>query len=320
MPLLANINVGSNPNDGTGSSLRDSFIIINENFQFIESFFPNTSNIALVANVTSTGVSTFNTLTANSITGPVTGNVTGNVSGTLLGNVIGSTVSAATIGNTGASIVGTLSTAAQTNITSVGTLTGLTLSGNLNGTSINASTVGNLGTNLVGATVSAASVGNTGTILTGTIGSASESQPNITQVGTLSNLTISGNLNMGFQQTIAGNRLNIHSLTHITRTSLTGFGTNVTAIPINFASNISQYAAVQANANVTVTYSNIADGYDVYLGVKNTSGGTIYASLPSDTNNKGSNLIPIGTGVTASFTFHTFDATTANVIVSIVNN
>lgn len=317
MPLLANINVGASPNDGTGDSIRDSFIIVNQNFQFVESFFPNTSNIALVANITSTGVSTFNTLTANSITGPVTGNVTG----TLTGNVVGTTVSAATIGNAGASIVGNLTTAAQTGITSVGTLTGLTLSGNLNGTAINASTVGNLGTNFVGATVSAATIGNTGTALIGTISTASESQPNITQVGTLSNLTISGNLNMAFQQTIVANRLNIQSLTHITRTSLTALAANSTPnVAINFAPNTSQIGAIQANANISITYANIADGYEFYLGVRNTAVSTVYAELPNSNNNKGTNLIPISTGTVASFTFRTFDTTAGNVIVSVINS
>ena len=42
---------------------------------------------------------------------------------------VGGTISAPTIGNTGATLTGTLSTASQTNITSVGTLTGLTVSG-----------------------------------------------------------------------------------------------------------------------------------------------------------------------------------------------
>lgn len=47
--------------------------------------------------------------------------------------ITASTVSAGTIGNSGATLTGTLSTAAQTNITSVGTLTSLTLSGTITG-------------------------------------------------------------------------------------------------------------------------------------------------------------------------------------------
>ena len=65
MALLPNINVGSSPNDGTGSSLRDAFIIVNENFQLIEAFFPNSSVANLVANIESTGTSVFNIANAN---------------------------------------------------------------------------------------------------------------------------------------------------------------------------------------------------------------------------------------------------------------
>ena len=65
MALLPNINVGTSPNDGTGSSLRDAFTIVNENFQFIEAFFPNSSVSNLVANITSTGTSVFNTANVN---------------------------------------------------------------------------------------------------------------------------------------------------------------------------------------------------------------------------------------------------------------
>jgi hypothetical protein len=56
MALLPNINVGSSPNDGTGSSLRDAFTIVNENFQLIEAFFPNSDVANLTANITSTGI------------------------------------------------------------------------------------------------------------------------------------------------------------------------------------------------------------------------------------------------------------------------
>ena len=82
MPLLANINVGSAPNDGTGANLRSAFITVNENFQFIETFFPNTDVANLTANITSAG----STITATGTTsytynglaqGPATSTVTG---------------------------------------------------------------------------------------------------------------------------------------------------------------------------------------------------------------------------------------------------
>jgi len=81
MALLPNINVGSSSNDGTGSSLRDAFTIVNENFQFIEAFFPNSSVANLVANIESTGTSVFNianvdVLNVNTISSYTTTNIT----------------------------------------------------------------------------------------------------------------------------------------------------------------------------------------------------------------------------------------------------
>jgi hypothetical protein len=58
--------------------------------------------------------------------------------------ITASTVSAGTIGNSGATLTGTLSTAAQPNITSVGTLTSLTTSGNLSVPAASLITGGNI--------------------------------------------------------------------------------------------------------------------------------------------------------------------------------
>jgi len=98
------------------------------------------------------------------------------------------TVQAGTIGNSGAVLYGTLnsSSASQTNITAVGTLGSLTVSGttNLQGTT-NGATIN--ATTLQGGTI-----GNSGAVLYGTLNSASAAQTNITSVGTLSGLTVSG--------------------------------------------------------------------------------------------------------------------------------
>lgn len=68
MTILANVNVGTTPNDGTGDSLRDSFITINENFQQITEIYPNVDVARITANITSTGTSTFNAVSTNTIT------------------------------------------------------------------------------------------------------------------------------------------------------------------------------------------------------------------------------------------------------------
>jgi hypothetical protein len=82
-----------------------------------------------VGAVTSSG-----TVIASTVTAATIGNSGATVTGssfTASGTVIAATVNAATIGNSGATLTGNISTAAQTNITSVGTLTGLTVSGTI---------------------------------------------------------------------------------------------------------------------------------------------------------------------------------------------
>jgi cytoskeletal protein CcmA (bactofilin family) len=104
MALLPNINVGTSPNDGTGDSIRDAFTIVNENFQLIEAFFPNSNVTNLSANLTSTGISTFNRIDANLIY-------------------------SSTVGNAGTLYYGNIATVDQPNITSLGNLTSLQAQG-----------------------------------------------------------------------------------------------------------------------------------------------------------------------------------------------
>ena len=294
MPLLANINVGSSPNDGTGDSIRDSFIIVNENFQFVESFFPNTSVISLTANITSTGNSAFNNIT---ITGTTTSS--GNISANYLsGNGSQLTSVAATTSGTATFVTGN----AQANITSVGTLTSLNLTGDLTGSN-----------------VSAGIIGNTGSVLVGTLTTAT--QPNITLVGNLTNITVAGgNITViGSNRYLVGSRLTIGTVVAIQRNGGADFNSNLTAVTIDFGANNSQLRGIAANANVAITYNNLDFGlrYDLYI--KNRSGSTIYATLPNDNNNKASNVIPITTGITALFVVQTFDSNSANVVTTITN-
>ena len=83
------------------------------------------------------------------------------------------------------------------------TFTTATVNGTLYAATVNAGTIGNSGATFSGTSInltgnasvnaiSAYQVGNTNTILEGTIGSATPSQPNITSVGTLTSLTVSG--------------------------------------------------------------------------------------------------------------------------------
>jgi hypothetical protein len=172
-------------------------------------------NITSVGTLTSLGVSgniTAANITAN--TGVFTGNGNGlssiqgaNVTGAVAyattansvagGNVTG-TVGFATSA-TSATTAGTVTTAAQPNITSVGTLTAVNSSGNVTAPNVVANTGAFYGaaTGLTG--IPAANV--TGTLSVNTTGySATVStaaQPNITSVGTLSSLSVTGNTSSG---------------------------------------------------------------------------------------------------------------------------
>lgn len=295
MPLLANINVGSSPNDGTGDSIRNSFIIVNENFQFVESFFPNTGNIGLTANITSTGNSAFNNLT---ITGTTTssGNISANY---VFGNGSQLTSVAATTSDTATFVTGN----AQANITSVGTLTSINLTGNLTGSNISAGIIGNTGSSLVG------------TLTTPT-------QTNITSVGTLSSLTTSGNINFG---NLTGSSLFnsvISNVFVISQSVDNQFTTNSGATSnVRFATNRSNFNSMAVNANVTFLYpSPITSGIIKTVHVKNISGATRYIILPNSNNNKGANTIPVSNGTVATFTFVPYDTSEANVAATIIND
>ena len=92
---------------------------------------PSTGNLTAVGYVGNHWGAVAATTANVSSTLSVTGTSTFTGATNHAGGITASTVSAGTIGNSGATLTGTLSTAAQTNITSVGTLTSLTTSGNL---------------------------------------------------------------------------------------------------------------------------------------------------------------------------------------------
>ena len=133
---------------------------------------------------------------------------------------------------------GTLTTGAQPNITSVGTLTALTVTGVVTATS-GGIKVGNIqdpsGTNTIQLTSGSISVtgnitagaggsGNvTGTYLIGTL--TTGDQPNITGIGTLTSLTITGNLTSG-----NANLGNLITSNYYTGTLTTNAQPNVTSV------------------------------------------------------------------------------------------
>lgn len=296
MASIETINVGTTPNDGTGDSLRDSFIICNNNFSFLNSIVPNTSNANLTANITSTGTSTFNYVTASNI---VTGNATASNLSAI--NVTTANVTGSLIGNTGTVLVGTLTTAAQTNITQVGTLTGLTISGTLNGVSIQGTTIGNSSSSLSGTLLTAA-------------------QPNITSFGPLtSDITFGTNL-----ANISCTHLNLGAIVAITNVVDNNFNANTDGnlqLDLSYYSNKFRAVDSNANVNISVTYSNVSSGQTYYVAIRNRNASrTANVILPNSNNNKGSNVVTIAAGVTSSFVFRSFDDTSANVVVTATNS
>jgi hypothetical protein len=90
---------------------------------------------------------------------------------------------------TATSIAGNITTASQPNITSVGTLTSLAVTGN--------ASAGNLSTTGSLSVTGNASVGNlSATRISGTLSTAA--QPNITSVGTLTSLAVTGNVTANY--------------------------------------------------------------------------------------------------------------------------
>jgi hypothetical protein len=222
-----------------------------------------TGNATLTGNIlgdrVQNGTTSFDIQTASgnaNITVGATSNVAvfstagANITGTLgvSGNITGGNLS-------GTSIVGTLTTAAQTNITSVGTLGALTVTGNVTGGNLKTASV-TIGNGPISGltTISAsgnANVGNLGaatvvaTTLTGTLSTAA--QPNITSVGTLSSLTVTGNVTGGNLIT-AG----LVSLSSITKTGSNAVG--------NIGSSSNYFNTVFAQAT-SALYADLAEKY-----------------------------------------------------------
>ena len=277
MTLLANINVGSSPNDGTGDSLRTSFTKCNDNFQILDALATQFVAGNLVGNVTSTGTSTFNTLNGNVITSNL---FSGN--GSALTNVAAATANIAALatqvtGNT------------QANITTVGTLGNLTVSGTI-----------------LTDIIEGATIGNSGALLTGTLTTAS--QPNVTSLGALTELNFVGNSQITDVNIIQHTVLNFIDNTSITDSSVT------------FNANVPSTVIYDVAANLTLSYVDVAPGILKHVYVKNFSGATRHVVIPNSNNNKGTNVIPISNSTVASFKFIAFDDTEGNVVVTITND
>ena len=164
---------------------------------------PNVTSVGTVTSLNSSGTITAPAFTAN--TGVFTGNGSGlnSIAGANVTGVVASATTAAT-----ATTAGTVTTAAQPNITSVGTLTSVNSSGTITAPAFTANTgvfTGNgsaltalNGSNITTGTVAAARVATLNQNTTGSAATVTTAaQPNITSVGTLSSLAVTGNVVAG---------------------------------------------------------------------------------------------------------------------------
>lgn len=271
----------------------------------------NATTAQTVTNNAQPNITSVGTLTSLAVTGNVTaGNVYAN-SGTI-----------------GASLLtGTLTTAAQPNITSLGTLTVLSVNGNITGTNVIANTGSFQGSgnglfalnasNLTLGTVPTARLTGNYTIdingnalyanTAGTVVTAS--QPNITSVGTLTTLSVTGNTTTGGIKTnnyyyangvaisFAGTYSNSNVASYLPTytgnvgTGATVFvGTSLTTGANTTAGTITGNWSLSAGSRLTATYADLAEYYSAdnhyNIGTVLAFGGEKEVTLAGEETNK----------------------------------
>jgi hypothetical protein len=265
------------------------------------------SSTTQVANL---NAATAGTATSATTAGTVTTNAQPNITsvGTLTSLAVTDNVTAGNVyansGTVGANLLtGTLTTVAQPNITSIGTLTVLGVNGNIIAANINANTgvfTGNgsglsaiAGANVIGTVSSATAASTAGTVTTA-------AQPNITSVGTLSSLSVSGNLSSG-----NANLGNAASANFFVGDG--GLLTNIAVGEGSFIENGNSEVRVDANSNVRVSVAGNANV------VTFTGTGATFGS-GSGGNITGANL------VSANFFTATGNITALNFFGNLVGN
>lgn len=156
------------------------------------------------------------------------------------------------------STAGTVTTASQPNITLVGTLTSLTVSGGITGSSV--SITGNItGGNIIGTVVgnisNAVYATTAGTVTT-------NAQPNITSVGTLTTLAVTGNISAA-GNVLPGNVVStglVRGLTVLATGNLVGGNANITTSVNTVTVNASNITAGNISATQITTTGNVSVG------------------------------------------------------------
>ena len=250
-------NVAASYFSGDGSQLS------NLNVGNIVGTYGNANVVSLMANFGSNTIVTTGNITGGNFVGSGVAltSITGaNVTGTVANATFATSAATATTATTAtsATTAGTVTNAAQANITSVGVLTSLSSTGNITGANINGNGSGLssiTGANVTGTVANATFATSAATATTATTATSATTagtvtdaaQGNITSVGTLTVLGVTGNITGG----------NIDTVGQITATG------NVTGgnIIIN-GSNIKSKNAWDANTTPQQARITVGTGYD----------------------------------------------------------
>ena len=167
--------------NGTTNTINNT---IYETTEYVQNIYANSVNATTIGNIGANVIGTGTYLTAldasNLSSGTISGSILGNSTLHIGTTTIALNRASASQSLTGVSIDGTASNITEYTINqNVGTSNSPVFSGlTANGT-------------IIAATINAATIGNSGAVLTGTL--STTSQPNVTSLGTLTGLTVSGN-------------------------------------------------------------------------------------------------------------------------------
>jgi hypothetical protein len=266
LDVTGNVAAGNISTSGAGGNITMSGgNITGANVITANLFSGNGSGLSAIA-----GANVSGTVGSATTAGTVTTNAQPNITsvGTLTSlDVTGNLSSGnANLGNVATAnfVGGTLTTAAQPNVTSLGTLTGLDVNGNLTAVNITANTgvfTGNAnglnnipGANVTGTVANATFATSAGTAATVT----TNAQPNITSVGTLTSLDVTGNIvsgNVYANSGTIGANLLAGTLTTAAQPNVTSLGTlgNLNVTNTVDAGNVVTNAITGKTTGVTIT-------------------------------------------------------------------
>lgn len=303
---FSNVNVGTEPNDGTGDPLRTSFTKINENFQYVtDTIWPDIQISRLFTDITSGYISAFNLITADT----VQANVIGNVEATIIANNITAENFSTVVFSANTFVTSSIeSNIVQANTAIAGNIS-VSSNTTTNGLTVNASAI-------VGSSLRAiAGIQNT------VIGNVTPAAGTFTDLYATNSITSSGNITLnGTSNTISGFGWLVQSA-RVAPTLLTG-NTNISLSP---SPTTRQFTAIDigdsTSFTVNLSYSSVTAGCERIFVFKNNASSLSerYILLPTAFNNKGtSNIIVSSTG-NVFMHFIPFDDTVTNVYVMVAN-